>query len=60
MRSKSALLLALVVKRSGAEAWEAVLPQIVAYAADEPQAQVRVGVGLGKGEENEEAPCGGR
>lgn len=39
-RSKASLLLALVIKRSGPELWEAALPQLVAAAAEGPVLQV--------------------
>lgn len=39
-RSKASLLLALVIKRSGAELWEAALPQLLAAAAEGPALQV--------------------
>jgi hypothetical protein len=40
-RSKASLLLALVIKRSGADLWEAALPQLVAIAAEGPVIQAR-------------------
>ena len=39
-RSKASLLLALVIKRTGAELWEAALPQLVAAAGEGPALQV--------------------
>ena len=46
IRSKSSLLLALVIKRSGPELWEAALPQLLqAAAAEGPAMQEQVGGG---------------
>lgn len=44
IRSKASLLLALVIKRSGPDLWEAALPQLLAAAASEgPAMQEQVG-----------------
>ncbi|GAB4816646.1 hypothetical protein N2152v2_003692 [Parachlorella kessleri] len=42
-RSKASVLLALVIKRSGAELWEAALPQLIAVAAEGPVIQASGG-----------------
>jgi hypothetical protein len=50
IRSKSSLLLALVIKRSGPELWEAALPQLLqAAAAEGPAMQEQVGGALAPG-----------
>ena len=44
IRSKASLLLALIIKRTGAELWEAALPQLLQAAATEgPVMQAQVG-----------------
>lgn len=48
IRSKASLLLALVIKRTGPELWEAALPQLLqAAGAEGPAMQEQVGEGGG-------------
>jgi hypothetical protein len=54
IRSKASLLLALVIKRTGPELWEAALPQLLQAAAEGPAMQEQVGAGK---EQSLLSPC---
>lgn len=50
IRSKASLLLALVIKRTGPELWEAALPQLLQAAQTEgPPMQEQVGAAAARG-----------
>lgn len=60
IRSKASLLLALVIKRSGPELWEAALPQLLAAAnAEGPAMQEQVGGQAAVRWRRQRAPAGG-